>query len=72
MSERHDAIIAVLTDDWQDAKEIASAAGVDMRYGMKDVVYRVLRRAVREGVADYRRVWADVPQGAIGQWRRRP
>lgn len=72
MSERREAIVAALTDEWQDADAIAAAAGEEMRYGRKDTIYRALRSAVADGRADYRRVWADIPQGAIGQWRRRP
>ena len=72
MSERQKAIFDAITVEWQDVASIARTAGVDMRYGMKDVMYRTLRTAVSTGLAETRRVWDHGRNRAMSQWRLRP
>ncbi len=72
MSERNRLIESALTDEWQDATAIASAVGMEMRYGMKASMYHALEQAVKEGRAQRRRVWPSGRPKPISQWRRMP
>ena len=72
MADRYAALMAILTDEWQDVYDLAPALGLDTRYGCAGIFYKLMNRAVKKGDAEARRVWADNASGALTQWRRRP